>query len=126
MVKLGKMMWNAKVKPAWMRSSRTGSRFIAGLADRPFPDGPQYSGMRHDRTAGLRPRGSATVDKWQNPERGAKLTGYSAVIVPPVRRHISGNRDERHHRRNHRRGRARFRSRSPLRADPERHRAAHR
>src|SRR6266852_2681771 len=81
---------------------------------RRFPDGPQYSGMRHDRTAGLRPRGSATVDKWQNPERGAKLTGYSAAIVPPVRRHISGNRHERHHRRNHRRGRARLRSRSLL------------
>src|SRR6266699_243017 len=55
MVKLGKMMWNAKVKPAWMRSSRTGSRFIAGLADRPFPDGPQYRPARRNRTAGLRP-----------------------------------------------------------------------
>src|SRR6266567_3469707 len=75
MVKLGKMMWNAKVKPAWMRSSRTGSRFIAGLADRPFPDGPQYSGMRHDRTAGfghgaLRPWTSGKIPNAGQSSRG--------------------------------------------------------
>lgn len=55
---------------------------------RPFPDGPQYSGAPHNRPEGLDcgPIGQrmATVDKWQNPERGAKFTGYCVTIVPPV------------------------------------------
>src|SRR6266536_3158958 len=49
MVKLGKMMWNAKVKPVWTRSRKTGSRVILGLASSAGPSLPQYRSARQNR-----------------------------------------------------------------------------
>src|SRR5438094_3184441 len=94
MVKLGKMMWNAKVNPAWMRSRRTGSRFIARLPD---AAGPclrcQYSGARRNRAenARLGPPLPAYDCRGQvaDSRRSGKVHGLWFEIVLPVRRHIS-------------------------------------